>query len=105
MEVILHAEEGNYMKLKDKLMADEVVNRASMTFRDAKMYGMKGGYLLIITGTEDRCKHAVDLSKERQNGEEVVLAKEISGGEKEEILRKIKEEEDKAAEGFGNIFG
>jgi hypothetical protein len=106
MEVIIHTDENNYRKLKEKLLADEAVNRASIVFKEAKQFGKEGGYLSIVSGTEDRCKRAIELAKglgKDQKGSE--LAKEIVGKEKGEILKKIKEEEDKAIEGFGGIFG
>ena len=102
MEVILHTEGKNYRKLKEKLLADETVNRASIVFKDAKQFGKESGYLCIISGTGDRCERAKELAKDEEGNE---LATEISGEEKEEILKKIKEEEDKAIEGFGDIFG
>lgn len=102
MEVLLYAEGDNYRKLKDMLLADETVNRASIVFKEAKQFGKEGGYLCIVTGTEDRCKRAVELAKGKEDSK---LATEVVGKEKEEILKKIKEEEDKAIEGFGGIFG
>ena len=102
MDVILHAEGKNYRKLKEKLLADEIVNRASIVFKDAKQFDKESGYLCIVGGTEDRCERAKELAKDEEGNE---LATEISGEEKEEILKKVKEEEDKAIEGFGDIFG
>jgi hypothetical protein len=105
MEVVLHATEGNYTKLKERFLLDETVNRASMTFKDAAQYGLKGGYVLIVNGTDERCKKALELAKDKVDGNDMELAIEVVGKEKEEILRRIKEEEEKAAEGFGSIFG
>jgi hypothetical protein len=105
MEIILHAMEGNFAKLKEKFLMDETVNRASMTFKEASQFGLKGGYLMIVKGADEKCLRALELSKEKVSGKDVELAVEIKGREKEEILAKIKEEEDKAAEGFGSLFG
>jgi hypothetical protein len=105
MELILHSIEGNYAKLKDRLMMDETVNRASMVFKEAGQFGLKGGYVIILSGSEDKCKKALELAKEQVGGKTIELAKEVTGKEKEQILRMLKEEEEKAAEGFGNIFG
>ncbi len=102
MEIILHAEGNNYKKLKEMLLADEIVNRASIVFKDAKQFGRESGYFCIVKGDEERCKHAVKLAKGEGNEE---LAKEVSDDEKEDILKRMKEEEDKAIEGFGNILG
>ena len=102
MEVILHTEGKNYRKLKERLLADETVNRASIVFKDAKQFGKESGYLCMVDGTEERCERAKELAKDEEGNE---LATEISGQEKEEILKKVKEEENKAIEGFGDIFG
>jgi len=102
MEIVLQVEGKDFAKFKEKLLADEIVNRASIVFKDAKQFGKEGGYLCIVSGTEDRCKRAIELSKDEDGNE---LATEVADKEKEEILKKIKEEEDKAIEGFGGIFG
>jgi len=99
MELVLHIGGGNFAKFKEKLLADELVNRASIVFKEAKQFGQDDGYLCIITGTDDKCKKALELSKEYPE------IKEVTGGEKEKILKMIKEEENKAIEGFGGIFG
>lgn len=102
MDVILHVEGSNFIKFKEKMLADEVVNRASIVFKEAKQFGIGSGYLCIVTGPEERCKRALELRKDEKG---IELAKEVKGKEKEEILKKIKEEEDKAIEGFGSILG
>jgi len=102
MEVVLQVEGKDFTKFKEKLLADEIVNRASIVFKDAKQFDKESGYLCIISGTEERCGRAKELAKDEEGNE---LATEIAGEEKEEILKKIKEEEDKAIEGFGGIFG
>ena len=101
MEVVLHVEGDKYIKLKEKLLKDEIVNRASIVFKDAKQFGKDSGYLCIVIGTDDRCERAKELAKDEEGNE---LAAEVTSEEKEEILKKIKEEENKAIEGFGSIF-
>jgi len=103
MEVILHAEGDNYRKLKERLLGDEVVNRASITFKDAKQFEKERGYFCIIKGDEERCAKALELAKDQETGEE--LAKELTGEEKEKVLKALEEEGDRANEGFGNMFG
>jgi len=114
MEVILHTDGNNYKKIKEKLLSDEIVNRASIVFKEATQFGKESGYLCVVTGDEERCKRALELAKGEVEEKEKTsmpvettaeLAEEITGKEKEEILKKIKEEEDKAIEGFGGIFG
>ncbi len=99
MDVIIHSEGDKYVKLKETLLADDTINRASIIFKDAKQYGKDNGYLCIISGDEERCEKAIEIAKEGD------LGTEITGEEKEVILSKVKEEGNKASEGFGSIFG
>ena len=99
MEIILHAEGKNYKKLQDRLLKDEVVNRASIIFKEASQFGKESGYFVIVRGDEERLQRALEIASDEE------LAEEVKGGEKEDISKKIKEEEDKAIEGFGGIFG
>lgn len=97
MEVVLLIETKNLAKVKDILLKDDVVSRASIVFKDAKIFGGKDGYYCYINGLEKQCKKAIELTKD--------LAKEAMEKEKQEVINKIKEEESKAMEGFGGIFG
>ena len=97
MEKLLLIESKNLQKAKDVLLKDDVVSRASITWKDAKSYGGKEGYYIYVSGLEEACKKAIELSKD--------FAKEMIGKEKEEFVRRLKEEEDKASEGMGGIFG
>lgn len=97
MQLLLNVQSKDYAKLKDVLLKDDTVGRASVTFKDAKMFGGKEGYYIYVSGLEEACKKALQLSKD--------LAKEVGGKEKKEFLKKLKEEEDRAAEGMGGIFG
>lgn len=93
MEIVVFVEQENFEKLKDALFKDEIVSRASIKYKSAKDFG-KEGYYFIISGNEEQIKKARELCKEL--GEEVE--------EKEKILEENKKEEEKAIEGFGNIF-
>ncbi len=101
MEIILHSKGEKYSKFKESILKDETVNRASIVFKDAQQFGKEDGHVCIIRGDEERCNRALELAK--TDGEK--LAEEIKGKEKEVILKKIKEDEEKAIEGFGNILG
>ena len=94
-------ESKNLQKAKDVLLKDDAVSRSSIMWKEAKSFGFSEGYYCYISGTEDQIKRAIELSKE--------LAKEVKDGqknkEKESVIGKIKEEQDKALEGFGGIFG
>lgn len=95
MEILLQTETKNYSKLRDVLLKDDLVSRASILFKEAKTLSDMEGYLCYISGTEEQCKKALEIIKD--------LVKEIK--DKEKIINKIKEEENKAQEGFGEIFG
>jgi len=104
MELVLQIETKNYQKVRDILLKDDSVSRASIVFKEGSIIGKKD-YYSYISGLEEQCKRALDLVKEKdeKTGEIVELAKEVTGSEKEELIKKIKEEEDKAIEGFGSI--
>lgn len=97
MEIVLHIESKNLQKLKDALLKDDVVSRSSIVFKEGQSLISKEGYYCYISGTEEQCNRAKEIGKD--------LAKEAEAKDKDEVIRKIKEEQDKAAEGFGGIFG
>jgi hypothetical protein len=106
MEIVLSIEQKNLQKVKDILLKDDVVSRASIVFKEAKGLTGKEGFYCYISGSEEQCKKALEKVKveNEETGEVVDIAKEISGEEKEEVVNKIKEEENRALEGFGGIF-
>ncbi|MCX6818151.1 MAG: hypothetical protein NTU57_04815 [Candidatus Aenigmarchaeota archaeon] len=88
----------NYSKAKNVVFTDDVVARQTVNFREARALGMqKDGYYLEIDGPQEAIHRAKELLAE--------IAKVVEHKEKEEVLHKIKAEEDKAAEGFGSLFG
>jgi len=103
MEVLLQIEAKNYQKVRGILLKDDIVSKASIIFKDAKLFDREG-YLCYISGSEDHCKRALELIKIKPE-EEMELAKEVEDEEKKKIINKIKEEENIAMEGFGGIFG
>ena len=96
MEVVFHFKSENYAKGKEVLLTDDVVGRASLTFKEGSIVG-KDGYYCLLSGTEDQCKRALELVKD--------LAEEVKDDTKMQLITKIKEEENKAMEGFGAILG
>jgi hypothetical protein len=106
MEIVLSMEQKNLQKVKDILLKDDVVSRASIVFKEAKGLTGKEGFYCYLSGSEEQCKKALEKVKikDEKTSEVTELAKEVSGKEKEEVVSKIKEEEDKALEGFGGIF-
>ncbi|MEM4461188.1 MAG: hypothetical protein QXY70_03580 [Nanopusillaceae archaeon] len=92
MEILLFSEKNKYKKLEEMLKKDNLVSGASITIRDASDFG-KDGFYFLIQGTEDKIKRAKEISKD--------FSIEVGGEEKEKVIKKIKEEEEKALEGFG----
>lgn len=78
---------------------DDIISRQSITIRSAESMGISGKtgsvYILVIDGSETSVKKAAELLKD--------IAKESAHAE--EIIRILKADEDRAAEGFGSIFG
>ncbi|MBN2042645.1 MAG: hypothetical protein JW754_02465 [Candidatus Aenigmarchaeota archaeon] len=98
MKALFFLPSENYSKAKNKVSEDDVVSRQSLNFRECKALGFdKEGYYLEIDGSEESIVKAKEVIGE--------LGKEVSGKEKEDVLAKIKEQEENAAAGFGSIFG
>jgi hypothetical protein len=96
MEIVLWLESKNLQKLKDVLGKDDLTSRASMTYREGSIIG-KEGYFCYFSGTDEQCKKAIEISKD--------LAKETDAKDRDAVIAKIKEEESKASEGLGGMFG
>jgi len=99
MEWITFVKKENVAKAEGILRNDtDFAAKESITVRDAKTLGFeKDGSFFLISGTDkgvERCKELIKEFVEEFNEEELNKARE-----------KIKEEEEKAAEGFGGIFG
>ena len=106
MEILIYIESKNYQKVSEKLLKDDAVSRISLAFKDAGNFDdSKTGYYCYISGPDEVCRHAISLLKSKEGEMEIELAKEVSGKEKQEVINKIKEEEERAIEGFGNILG
>ena len=96
MEIVLKFESKILQKIKDVLLKDDMVSRSSIMFKEGSLIQQQG-YYCYISGTEEQCKKALEISKD--------LAKEVTGKERGNLISKIKEEENKASEGLGGIFG
>ncbi|MEM5772729.1 MAG: hypothetical protein QXL86_00675 [Candidatus Aenigmatarchaeota archaeon] len=106
MEIVISIEQKNLQKVKDLLLKDDVISKASIVFKEAKSLNGKSGFYCYISGLDEQCKRALEKikMKNEKTGEISELAREVVGEEREEVINKIKEEEDKALEGFGGIF-
>lgn len=78
-------------------MNDEISSKANIVFKDAKLLTGKSGYYIRVIGTEDQLNRIKELIGE--------ASKEIDAREVEEVLKKIKEEDENVLTGFGSIFG
>jgi len=96
MDLLLFCKKENSKKLEEKLKKDDLVSGASIKVRDASILNKDGVYF-YLEGTEDKIIKAKELS--------LGLAEEVWGNEKENVIRILKEEEEKAMEGFGAILG
>ena len=96
MEIVLHFKSENFAKCKDMLLSDDVVGRASLVFKEGSIIN-KDGYYCYLSGTEEQCKKALELVKD--------LTEEVKDDTKSQLIKKLKEEEEKAIEGFGSILG
>lgn len=98
MEVVFKIEKQNLQKVKDILLKDETVSRASVVFKESKGLDLKGDhYYCYISGLDEACNRAKGLTKD--------LAKVVNEKNEKEIIEKIKSEEESAMTGFGDIFG
>ena len=97
MEVVFLVEQKNNEKLKQKLFGDNIVSRANIIVHEASSFGKSGGFYIRVLGDEEQCKKAIELSKD--------IGTEVSGEEKEKVLKQLSEESEKSLEGFGGIFG
>ena len=86
----------NSKKLEEKLKKDDLVSGASIRVRDASIVNKEGVYF-YLEGTEDKIKRAKELSKD--------LGEEVLGEEKEKVVKILRDEEERAIEGFGAILG
>jgi len=98
MEVVFKIEKQNLQKVKDVLLKDETVSKASITFKESKGLGLDGDhYYCYISGLDEACDKAKELTKD--------LAEVVNERDSKEIIEKIKSEEESAMTGFGDIFG
>ena len=91
MKVLFKVSKQDFEKAKEKLLKDEEVSRASIKFK------CKNFCYILVEGNSAQCEKAKELVKEFEH--------EMEEGEEEKIMKEFEEEEEKAIEGFGCIFG
>jgi hypothetical protein len=93
MEIVLKIRKENLQKVKDILLTDDTVSRASLIFKETKSLGFKDNeYFCYISGLEEACNKAKELTKK--------LAEISNKKEESDVIKKIKEEEESAMSGF-----
>ena len=88
-------------KLHEDKYANVIFTRQGYSFRDGATLSLDSSksYLYI-----DASEQFLGLAEERFK-REFKTVKRVSGSEEEKVIAIIKEEEDRAATGFGSIFG
>ncbi len=81
----------------DKLLADDVIGRQSIIYKDGTNYGYDSKFLVIIEGSPDIFQSVKNLSENE--------LKELPGKQEEEVYKKIKSEENNSQDGMGFLFG
>lgn len=82
----------------ENVLSKEPIVRQSILMRSAGSLGLKReGNVVLVEGSEEACKEAEMALRH--------ITEEVKGKEKDETIRKIKEAEDRATEGFGHVFG
>lgn len=98
MEMVFKVEKQNLQKVKDILLKDEIVSKASVMFKESKSLGLEGNhYYCYISGLDEACDKAKELTKD--------LVEVVNEEDTKKIIEKIKFEEESAMTGFGDIFG
>jgi len=81
----------------DKLLADDVIGRQSVIYKDGTSYGYDSKFLVVIEGSPDIFQGVKNLSENK--------LKELPEKQENEIYKKIKSEEDNSKDGMGFLFG
>lgn len=86
-----------FMSKVPEILKDDLVSRQSIVARDAAALDLKSDlHLVFIEGSEQGIARAKEIFKE--------VGEPLPEKEAEEVIRKIKEEEEKASMGVGMIF-
>ena len=99
MKVVFKIASGKRAEAENIVKSDDMISRQSITVRASESLGLSGKlgscYVMIIDGSDEAVERAKELLKD--------MAEIIE--DNQAVIDKIKEEEDAATEGFGNIFG
>ena len=84
-------------EILDSLLADDIVGRQTVMYKDGSGYGFDSSYIVLIEGSDNIFKNVDSIA----NGS----LEELKKSKEEEIYRKIKDEENNSKDGLGFIFG
>lgn len=100
MKIVFAVKSDKKSEAENLVRADDLVNRQSITIRSADSMDMgkdyENSYFIMVEGSEEALHKAEELLKD--------IAKKLEEKDANIIAEKIKEEEDRAIEGFGNIL-
>ncbi len=81
----------------DDILSDDLISRQTTYVREGSSLGFKEGVLYVmVEGSEEAVERTIDLFEDE--GVE-------PSSEREEVRKKIKEEDEAAAQGIGTVFG
>jgi len=96
MKEVFFVKSENKQKVEDTLKKDDIVSRGSITIRTAASLDInEEGYFFILDMPESSIERAEELTKD--------IAEKYK--DKNKVIKKVDEEENRAIEGFGNILG
>jgi hypothetical protein len=96
MKEVFLIKSENKIKAEDALKNDDLVSRGSISLKSPDSLGLEEeGYFVIIDTSEEGIKKAEELLKPFGSKYE----------KKDDVLKKLQDQEDSAIQGFGNILG
>ena len=84
-------------EILDSLLADDIVGRQTVLYKDGSNFGFDSYYIIIIEGSENIFKNVDSVAKG--------TLEELKKSKEEEIYKKITDEENNSKDGLGFIFG
>jgi len=81
----------------NRILSDDLASRASVISRDASFLVGRSGFYIRVMGTEEQEARAKELV-----GDDGRI---VSGEELEEVVRALKEEDERSLSGMGLLFG
>jgi len=94
-ERVYHVE-GDAAEIEHAILSDDTASRANIVLRSAKfLLGREGTYIRVI-GTEEQLRRIDEILEGK--------ARLVEGDERDEVLAKLREEDERALSGLSGIF-